>query len=154
MVDVSLGERDKVVAGEPTGLPAQVLLGRLHQCIASTTCTAVLSCAVVLSESSGSSSDFKQHCVWIAIVPMSFVLLSESCLQRLDSRQQRARALPQDHCHAIVGQRFNVSVVPGDSSRSIVSVTFVFAMLGPRDASTLCAMKPMRRVLSERSLRR
>ena len=27
---------------------------------------------------------------------------------------------------------FSVSVVPGDTSRSIVSVTFVFAMLGPR----------------------
>ena len=62
------------------------------------------------------------------------------------------------HCHHITAMRsyasvFNVSVVPGDSSRSIVSVTFVFEMLGPRAASTFCAIKPMPRVLSDRSMR-
>ena len=105
MVEASLGDRGRVAAGNATGLPAQAPAGRLHQCIASTPCTAVLSWAVELSESSGSSSALKQHCVWIATVPMSFVLLSEPRLERLDSRQQRARALPQNHCHAVVGQR-------------------------------------------------
>ena len=74
MVEASLGDRGRVAAGNVTGLPAQAPAGRLHQCIASTTCTAVLSWAVELSESSGSSSAFKQHCVWIATVPMLYTM--------------------------------------------------------------------------------
>ena len=97
MVEASLGDRGRVVAGDATGLPAQALAGRLHQCRASTTCTAVLSWAVELSESSGSSSALRQHCVCTATVPMLYLCrqLCHTLLQLFYAGQHRFAGLPQ-----------------------------------------------------------
>ena len=110
MVEASLGDRGKTVAGDATGLPA-ALAGRLPQCTASTTCTAVLSWAHEPSESSGSSSAFKQHCVWIATVPMLYLCrqLRHALFQLFYAGQHRFARLPKRAHQSGVVQRADIA---------------------------------------------
>ena len=75
MVDASLGARGKTCGAlHVPRMPAAGLLTRK----ASANCTAVLDCCATLSSSKSDSSVFRQHCVCIATVPMSFTFTASA----------------------------------------------------------------------------
>ena len=116
MVDASLGDLDKFVAGELTGGPARP---RPCQGRGATSCTAALSSAPSPSSSSYSSSVFdKQHCVWIAIVPISVFTVE---------RRVGPRALPTSRPWRATSACIPRGLLPSD--RMLVSSKFA-SLLG------------------------
>ena len=83
---------------------------------------------------------------------LSFVLLSDKPrLQRLDSGEQRARALPENRGQSRVVERTNLA--PFAISSPLVAVPTILDQALGHAASTSCAMKPRRGPLSGKSRR-